>query len=83
MRYQPPRREFKTSLVFEADLTFGQLYRVMRAAKQEREAMLNRSMTIDPVLFREVRDLGLLMEYTKNAFIQANAQFANGGKSPE
>ncbi|PRY47146.1 hypothetical protein CLV58_101212 [Spirosoma oryzae] len=83
MRYQSPRREFITSLVFDTDLTFGQLYRAIRAAKQEREAILDKEPIIDPVLFREVRDLGLLMEYTKNAFIQANAQFANGGKSPE
>ena len=72
-----PKPEFAVSLEFETSPTYGALYRRLRDAMQEREAELLRNKQIDPVLFREVRDLKNMMQLIKAAFEQSLKQWTN------
>lgn len=72
-----PKTGFSVSLEFETSPTYGVLYRRLRDAMQEREAELLRNKQIDPVLFREVRDLKNMMQLIKAAFEQSIKQWTN------
>ncbi|MCX6216591.1 hypothetical protein [Spirosoma sp.] len=66
---------FTVSLEFETSPTYGVLYRRLRAAKDEREAELNRRHPLDVVLFREVRDLENMMSLLRSAYEKTVAQW--------
>ncbi|GAB3767398.1 hypothetical protein GCM10028818_00040 [Spirosoma horti] len=75
MKANSQLNEYKVSLEFETSPTFGVLYRRIRDAMQEREAVLNQSFPLDVALFREVRDLKNMMQLLKSAFEKTIAQW--------
>ncbi|KAB7728043.1 hypothetical protein F5984_20020 [Rudanella paleaurantiibacter] len=50
--------------------TFGELYRKARSMRDERQAIVMQQKLADPVLIREIDELGKIMSQTLDVFLK-------------